>query len=641
MMKKTEKSGFEIVSLDRVDLSAGGKPLLVDTDLKVLSNDRIGIIGRNGCGKSHLLKLLSGDLTAEGGTYSVSKNIKILLVKQELPDDDKSPIEYLKDNDRELSAIYDQIEADEDNNQIDILSNRAGEIELERYDLLAPKILMGLGLTSKQIEDPMRNLSGGLRMRIGMASVLVQEPDLLLLDEPTNHLDLESAQWLISYLKTYAKAFIIVSHDTKLLNTLTKKTLHLKQGNLIEFNGSYDEYRKQSEIQEINTIQKNKDLEKEAQQAEKIYFQFRGVPSRAAQAVQRLKKAGDLREQIIEISPEEPVIPINFIAPTHNINSPIVELIDANIGYDKTLVLKDVNLSINYGAKIGLLGRNGEGKSTLIKQVIESLKIISGHLVKKSNCKIGYLSQDLIDSLEPALTVYQQYSKSTNIKNDETIRAQLGKYGFPRDKAETKVSDLSGGELSRLGLGIICSSNPILIILDEPTNHLDVETREQLVIAIKNFEGSVLLVSHDWDLHQQCMKEFWLANQGTVKPYPKGLEHYYSNLDKLAVEGTKQKLPKSSQVSIGNNPNLLMHQKTTSQGDNLDTSKNKSNKSQVTTINKGSSSANQNKQTEDSKQKSTASTNLNLSNNRYAFDKKPNKKQGQHETPSVSNTYKK
>lgn len=549
---KQEKKAYQILQLEAVDFSINGKRLLSDVSLKVNSNDRIGIIGRNGSGKSHLLKLLAGDVSADAGNILFDSDIKIVLVKQNLPDDEMSPLDYLRELDSELQALYDQSENTTDDAIYSELLNKAGEIENERYDILAPQVLKGLGLTETQIEAPMRDLSGGLRMRVGLASALIQAPDLLLLDEPTNHLDLESAQWLIQYLQAYKKAFLVVSHDIKLLNTITTKTLHLKQGNLIEFHGSYEAYLKESAITELNTIKKNKDLEKEAKQAKEIYYQFRGIPSRAAQAVQQSKRADDLRSQIVEILPEEPVIPIHFKDPI-DVHSPMIELENASIGYspDKC-ILKNLNISINYGVKIGLIGRNGEGKSTFIKQLVNLMPLVSGDMIVKPKCKIGYFSQDLMDQFDKNLSVYQQFSKATTIKNDETIRQSLGMYGFPRDKVNVSVTNLSGGELSRLALAIICSSGYNLIIFDEPTNHLDVETREVLIKAIQDFKGSVLLVSHDWDLHKQSMKEFWVVNKGAVRPYKNGLDDYCSRITQFASAQVKEKSAAKTTVNSNN-----------------------------------------------------------------------------------------
>ncbi len=529
-MENKSENKFTVLSLSEAELTVAGKRLLSVVSFKVNNTDRIGIIGRNGVGKSHLLKILAEKVALDAGDLIIAPQVKILLVKQELPNGDKTPMDYLREKDIDLNRLYVKSKNMDGIEYKEVLE-LIRQIELDRYILFAPQVLKGLGLTQSQMEEPMRNLSGGMQMRIGIASALVQNPDLLLLDEPTNHLDLESAQWLIQYLSTYNKAFIVVSHDVKLLNTLTTKIVHLKNGQLNQFNASYGEYRKYLSMKESKIQQNNKDL---AQETEDIYFRLRGVSSRVAQAVQRKKRAEELRNQIVEIIPEEPVIPIRFLQPPET-QSPMIEFDDAMLGYTQTPVLKSVNLLLNYGDKIGLIGRNGEGKSTLIKQIVESIQLINGLMNKIPKCKIGYFSQDLTDELDVTLSVYQQFAKATKLVNDEEICSGLATYGFSRDKVNTNVGNLSGGELSRLALGIICSSGSNLIILDEPTNHLDVETREVLVNAIKEFTGSVLLVSHDWDLHEQCMNQFWLAAQGTVQPYTRGLDHYHKYMKQLSL----------------------------------------------------------------------------------------------------------
>jgi ATP-binding cassette subfamily F protein 3 len=527
------------IKLSDVDMFAGGKLLFRDISLSINRNDKIGIIGRNGSGKSHLLKVLGGVMNPDAGEREVKNNTKVLLINQELPEDDKTPIEYLREHDPDIVSLNEELDiTDTQSDRFAQINDLLGDLEDERYEQKAPWILRGLGLKDVEINKPMRQLSGGLRMRVSIAAALIQMPDVLLLDEPTNHLDLESAQWLIEFLKNYPHTVVIVSHDIKLLNTFAKTTYHLKKNALTQYSCNYDQFLLETKRQEEKDVQKNKDLEKQAKQAETIYYKFRGIASRAAQATQRLKKSEDLREQVIEIIPEEPIIPLCFTETTE-LRSPVVTLENVCVGYQDKIVLKDLNLSMNYGAKVGLLGRNGEGKSTLIKLITESLLPIKGAFNTCPKLKIGYFSQDLADQFDKTLTVYAQFSKATEILNDEKLRNLLGSYGFSRDKVEVKVGNLSGGELARLALAIICTRSPNLIILDEPTNHLDVETRAVLVDAIKEFKGSVLLVSHDWDLHEKSMKDFWVAEAGTVKPYDKGLQNYRKSIEVVSTTNSR------------------------------------------------------------------------------------------------------
>lgn len=522
-----------MLSLEDVSLFVNGKLLLNDANLRVNRGDRKGIIGRNGSGKSHLLELMAGNINPDGGKRKLTEAATVLLVKQELPDENQTPLEFMRNNDPDILDI----EASLDNLPDDELSNaysRLGELD-EKYEQLAPKVLKGLGLTEEQINQPMRNLSGGLRMRISLSMALVRTPDVLLLDEPTNHLDLESTQWLIQYLRNYPKnsAFVIVTHDIALLTAVTNSIVHLRAGTLTEFGGDYYSYKEELAIREEKDKQKNADLDKQIKQKMDIYYRFRDLPeNRAAQAVSQKKNAEKLMEKKVELVIEEPIVTFAFAEPAE-LPDPILELKNVAIGYNNKPILENLNLSLQSGAKIGLLGRNGEGKTSLIKLLVGKLSPLSGRMDTSPRLKIGYFSQELTDELDTSLTVYQQFQAVTDIKNDAETRQNLGRFGFSWDKVNTLVGNLSGGEKSRLLFSLICFRSPNLIILDEPTNHLDVETREVLVTAIKDFKGTVLLVSHDWDLHAKTMEKFWLAQGGAVKPLTKGLEHYQQVLLKF------------------------------------------------------------------------------------------------------------
>lgn len=523
-----------LLELDSVSLFVSGKPLIADANLTVNRGDRMGIIGRNGTGKSHLMELMAGNIPADAGKRKVAGNTSVLLVKQELPDDDQTPLDYLRSADPDIQRLEAALEeADESN--IGEISGELVELEEERYEKSAPIVLKGLGLKEEELGQPMRFLSGGLRMRIGLAMALIRTPDVLLLDEPTNHLDLESTQWLIAFLQNYppSAAFVIVTHDVKLLMDVCRSTVHLRGGILTEFDGQYESYRKHLDTQKEKDVQRNTDLERKIGKKKDLYYRFRDLPeSRAAQAVAQLKAAKKLEERLVDIVQEEPVVELEFPTPAQ-LPDPVIRLNKASAGYGGRIILSGLDLSIQYGAKIGLLGRNGEGKSTLIKLFAQKMEPCKGMVERCPRLSIGYFSQDLSDELDPHLTVYQQYFTKTGVKNDAEIRSYLGRYGFSHEHIGTKIEDLSGGEKSRLLFALICAAKPGLIILDEPTNHLDVETRAELVKAISNYEGSVVLVSHDWDLHEKTMTTFWLAQEGTVKVYEKSLQHYQRELQRF------------------------------------------------------------------------------------------------------------
>lgn len=529
-----------LLSLHEVDLFIGGHLLLDGVSLTINSGDRVGVVGRNGCGKSHLMGLLAGDIPVDGGARHFEDYKTALLVKQDFPDEDQTPLDYVRSKDtelQELEAILEDETADPDTQGN--AAQRLSELEDERYDTLAPRVLMGLGLTHEELTKPMRHLSGGMRMRINLAIALIRTPDLLLLDEPTNHLDFEASQWLIAYLKVYPArgAVVIVSHDLSVLRQVTTSTIHMRSGKLTQFAGDYRAYRAMLSAREASDERANVATQKQIDRHMDVYYRFRDLPeSRAAQAVAQLRKAESKRGKIVEIVKEEDPVVIRF-GDSLPVASPIIELKGVAIGYgSKKPILHDLNLSIQYGTKIGLLGQNGQGKSTLIRLLAGKLEPLSGDVARQPRLSTGYFSQDLMEELNGDLSVYEEFSHKSGLTVESVIRARLLDYGFPHDKLGTLVKELSGGEKSRLVFCLIFILSPSFIILDEPTNHLDVETREMLTAAIRAFEGTVVLVSHDADLHQETMQKFWLVKDGAVIEYEPGLVHYQTSLQ-CAIDG--------------------------------------------------------------------------------------------------------
>jgi ATP-binding cassette, subfamily F, member 3 len=547
-----------LLILESVSLFVGpGKLLLDEANLVINPGDRIGIIGRNGSGKTQLMRILSGETEPDAGKRRIVDNVSVLLVQQQLPEGNETPLEFLRNNDPDLKKLEEAMDACKEEAFADF-SDQCSNLETERYEKLAPQVLIGLGLTRAQLSQPMRQLSGGLRMRVGMAIALVRQPNVLLLDEPTNHLDLESAQWLISYLMSYPRsaAIVIVTHDIALLEQVTTTTMHLRGGELRRFEGTYQRYRQHLDTEDQKDARRNESLTRRIEQKEDIYYRFRNLPeNRAAQAVAQHKQAEKLKTQLVELVVEEPVIPLTFAQPT-KLQDPILKLTQVSAGYGPTIILNDLNLSIQYGEKIGLLGRNGQGKSTFIRMLANRMEPLDGTIERTQRLEIGYFSQELTEQLDVNKTVAQQFIDSTKINTETLVRAHLDRYGFPHNKLQTLVGELSGGERSRLLFCIICVRAPQLIILDEPLNHLDVETREKLIEAIKTFPGSILLVSHDWDLHEQAMQKFWLADRGTVRPFPYSLSNYKQELQHFIAQNmgrsagvVQEEHPKTSPAS--------------------------------------------------------------------------------------------
>jgi ATP-binding cassette subfamily F protein 3 len=537
-----------MLSLENALLFIGNKLLLNEANLNITGGARIGVVGRNGCGKSHLMQLLAGIISPDGGTRQVNENTTVLLVNQSLPDNDESPLVYLRSSDPDIKKAEEEMEKLTGDEFGDAYT-RLTTLDEERYEKLAPEVLRGLGLTTEQMNAPMRELSGGLRMRINLAQALIRTPDVLLLDEPTNHLDLESTQWLIAYLKTYPKksAVVMVSHNLSVLKEVTTSTLHMRQGELTLYAGDYASYRKQLKTREEKDIQKNAVLEKEIERHKKIYLKFRNLPAeRAAQAIQQLKKAEKKEDQLVELVVEEPIITLDFGTPPEG-RGLMISLKDVSFKYGSKLIFSKLDLSIQAGSRIGLIGQNGEGKSTLIKLLLGKLEEKTGDIQRSSYLRVGYFSQDVTEELTLDKSIYDEFSSKTGITTDAQIKSTLANFGFPHAKLATHIKHLSGGEKSRLMFCFICARNPNLIILDEPTNHLDVETREELAIAMNAYKGSIILVSHDADLHEATMTEFWLVKDGKVRVYDKGIQHYktelQSSIDSILPASTQSSTP--------------------------------------------------------------------------------------------------
>lgn len=517
-----------IIEVTNVSTYLGGKIIHSDICFNINAGDHIGIVGRNGSGKSTLLDIVSKKISPDSGEVVYHNRPRILLVKQDLPDSDISAIDFLKQEDSELQALY--VKAD--NASPAALGDIYGEIgvlESERYDELAPKVLLGLGLSIAEQNAPMRNLSGGMRMRIGIASALIQAPDLLLLDEPTNHLDLESTLWLVEYLKSYEQAFLVVSHDTELLNAVTTKTFHIQSSKLTTYNCSYDTFRHEYAARKEYAVRMNEKITADQERNEKFIRRFISHPTRAGSCHAKEKVVKKLEESRPEIIVEERDYPIEFPEP-HLLEDPIIHMNHVDIGYGDRALLRDLELSIQLNSKIGLLGRNGQGKSTLAKLLVGRLEAMSGEYLSNSRMRIGYCSQDQVDEFDMSITVYEQLKNVSTDKSDAHLRSFLSKFGFDRKMIFAEVGTLSGGEKARLSFAMICAHNPHLIVMDEPTNHLDIEARDNLIKAINEFSGAVLLISHDWDLHQKTMQKFWLINNGQVKPYLKGIDVYKKKL---------------------------------------------------------------------------------------------------------------
>lgn len=502
----------------------GDRMLFDQATAAIPAGKTVGLVGRNGAGKSTLMQLIGGEIAPEAGAISIPERARVTLVAQEAPDGPQSLIETVLDADTELRSLERAADSETDPIALADIHTRLADIEAASAPARAGAILAGLGFDAEAQARPCSSFSGGWRMRVGLARALFTRPDLLLLDEPTNYLDLEGVLWLEHFLRSYPFTVLVISHDRDLLNTAVGGILHLSGGKLSYYSGSYDLFEKQ----------RAQKLEREAamrtkQEAQRRHLQsfvdrFRAKASKARQAQSRLKMLAKLQPTPGMIT--EDSVAFHFPKP-EPLSPPLIALEGAAVGYDPDKpVLTRLNLRIDMDDRIALLGANGQGKSTFAKLLSARLKPSAGKLIKSRKLKIGYFAQHQMDELRPAQTPYDHLAALMPDHPEARVRARLGGFGFGADKADRPVASLSGGEKARLLFALMAFDGPQLMILDEPTNHLDIDARTQLIHAINDYDGAVVLISHDRYLLDACADRLWLVQGGTVTPFEEDLEGY-------------------------------------------------------------------------------------------------------------------
>ncbi len=506
-----------------ISYSVEGRPLLVEASATIPAGHKVGVVGANGTGKTTLFRLIRGELTLDGGTIELPERAKVGGVAQEVPSSETSLIDTVLSADTERASLMAEAETASDPNRIAEIQTRLSDIDAWSAEARASAILKGLGFDDEQQKMPCSAFSGGWRMRVALAGVLLAQPDLLLLDEPTNYLDLEGALWLEAYLAKYPHTVLIISHDRGLLNRAVCGILHLSEKKLTFWQGPYDQFaRQRAERHAVLAAQARK------QQARKDHLQsfvdrFRAKASKAKQAQARLK----MIEKMDTIAlPEEAEKRVFTFPQPDELSPPIIHLENGVTGYGDTVVLKNLNLRIDQDDRIALLGKNGEGKSTLSKLLSDRLPLMAGRKTASSKLRIGYFAQHQVDELFVDETPLQHLQRERPEVHQSKLRAQLAGFGLGADQADTEVARLSGGQKARLSLLLATLDAPHMLILDEPTNHLDIESREALVEALTAYSGAVILVSHDMHLLSLVADRLWLVKDGTVKPYEDDLEAY-------------------------------------------------------------------------------------------------------------------
>jgi ATP-binding cassette subfamily F protein 3 len=511
-----------------------GKRIFDAATAGIPTGHKVGLVGRNGAGKSTLLRLITGDLHADDGSITMSRGARIGYVAQEAPGGEMSLIDWVLDADKERSALLAEAEQATDANRIGEIQLRLTDIDAHSAPARAATILSGLGFDERAQRRACREYSGGWRMRVALAAVLFLEPEILLLDEPTNYLDLEGTLWLESYLKNYPHTVVIVSHDRDLLNSVPGAILHLERGKLTLYSGGYDDFeetRREKQRLELK-LKKKQDDEKRRIQA--FIDRFKAKASKAKQAQSRVKALA--RMQPIAAQVEDRVVPFFLPNPEKMLASPLIRMEDAAVGYETGApILQRLNLRIDQDDRIALLGQNGNGKSTFAKLLAGRLAPIAGNMYGANRVTTGYFAQHQLDDLNPLATPYDYMLKLMPEATEAQRRSKLGAFGFSSDKADTKCANLSGGEKARLLLALTAFHAPHLLILDEPTNHLDIDSREALIHALAEYEGAVILISHDRHLVEATADRLWIVKDGTVSVYDGDMGSYRAEL--LSVRG--------------------------------------------------------------------------------------------------------
>ena len=533
-----------MLRINDISYSVEGRPLLAGASAVIPDGHKVGLIGANGAGKTTLFKLIRGELILDAGDISLPTKARIGGVAQEVPASATSLLETVLAADTERASLL--AEETEDPNRIAEIQTRLADINAWSAEARASSILKGLGFDDKEQQMPCSDFSGGWRMRVALAAVLFAQPDLLLLDEPTNYLDLEGALWLEAYLARYPHTVIIISHDRGLLNRAVEGILHLEERNLTFYSGPYDQFaRQRAERRAVQAAMAKK------QQARKDHMQafvdrFKAKASKAKQAQSRLKM---IEKMDMIAAPEEAAKRVFTFPEPEEMSPPIISIEGGTTGYGDTMVLSRLNLRIDQDDRIALLGKNGQGKSTLSKLLSNRLPLMSGKAVRSNKLRIGYFAQHQVDELFVDETPLQHLQSMRPGVMQSKLRATLAGFGLGPDQAETVVGRLSGGQKARLSLLLATLDAPHMLILDEPTNHLDIESREALVEALTAYTGAVILVSHDMHLLSMVADRLWLVSDGTVKPYDDDLESYRKMLlssDKPSKSKAKAAAPKTA-----------------------------------------------------------------------------------------------
>ncbi|MBL5979483.1 ATP-binding cassette domain-containing protein [Comamonas sp. NyZ500] len=528
-----------MISLKNITLRRGTKVLLDQVSTTINPGESVGLVGRNGAGKSSLFALLNGSISEDGGDFFIPPQWRMAQVAQHMPETDESATQFVLDGDTRLAELNAQLAAAEASGDgmeiaqayVDLADAGAHDAESR-----AQALILGLGFKVSELDHPVNSFSGGWRMRLQLARALMAPSDLLLLDEPTNHLDLDALVWLEAWLKRYSGTMIVISHDREFLDAITNVTLQIQGGQINRYGGNYSRFEElRAQQLELQAASFAKQQEKMAH-LQKFIDRFKAKASKAKQAQSRVKQL----ERMEKVGPvlAEAEFTFEFKEPA-NLPNPMLAITDASFGYEdedgrQTTILRGVNRSVLAGQRIGILGANGQGKSTLVKTIAREMKALAGTVTEGKGLNIGYFAQQELDVLRPGENPLEHMTRLARelgaaapaASREQDLRNWLGTFNFSGDMVKQSVGSMSGGEKARLVLAMIVWQRPNLLLLDEPTNHLDLATREALAMALNDFDGTVMLVSHDRHLLRAVCEDFWMVGRGVVGPFDGDLDDY-------------------------------------------------------------------------------------------------------------------
>ena len=569
-----------MITLKNISLRRGAKVLLDLATVSLNPGEKVGLVGRNGAGKSSLFALLNRSLTEDSGEFDIPSQWRMGQVAQDMPETDQSATEFVIEGDTGLTAARAEVAAAEATDDGERMANAyMGLYDAGEHDAAsrAQALIQGLGFKTSELNNPVNSFSGGWRMRLQLARALMCPTELLLLDEPTNHLDLDALVWLEAWLKRYEGTLLVISHDREFLDAVTNVTLHIDAGKLIRYGGNYSKFEdmraEQMSLQQ-NAFAKQQD---KIAHLQKFIARFKAKASKAKQAQSRVK-ALDRMEKIAPLMSDAD-FQFEFKEPA-NLPNPMLSMQHVDFGYaaskptepdaSPTIIVRDVSKSVLAGQRIGILGANGQGKSTVVKTIARDLPALSGDITEGKGLNIGYFAQQELDVLRPAdnplehmialmKKVTTEGKLSGQATREQDLRSYLGQFNFGGDMVKQSVGSMSGGEKARLVLCMMVWQRPNLLLLDEPTNHLDLTTREALSMALNEFEGTVMLVSHDRALLRAVCDEFWLVSKGGIAPFDGDLDDYQKflfeeakRLKALAQSETVASAPKAAPAVIKN-----------------------------------------------------------------------------------------